>query len=76
MNRQHAVDDFNKWYEKLLMSNDFDKGMWVLVHETWLDTQKGNKGVVRWMGPFIINDRVVHKGKLKGYRLRELDRTI
>jgi hypothetical protein len=76
MNRQRAVDDFNKRYEKLLVSNDFDEGMWVLVHETWLDTQKGNKGAVRWTGPFIINERVVHEGKLKGYRLRELDGTI
>jgi hypothetical protein len=50
--RWKAVDDFNKKHEKYMVSNDFDIGTWVLVHETWLDGQKGNKGALRWTGPY------------------------
>jgi hypothetical protein len=75
-NRQRAIDDFNKRYEKILVTNDFEVGTWVWVHETWLDTQKGNKGALRWSGPFIIHEKVVHDGKLRGYKLRELDGNV
>jgi hypothetical protein len=74
--RQRAIDDFNKRYENILVNNDFEVGIWVLVHETWLDSQKGNKGALRWTGPFIIHERVEYDGKLKGYKLRELDGTV
>jgi hypothetical protein len=75
-NRQRAVDDFNKRYEKILVGNDFAVGTWIWVHETWLDTQKGNKGALRWSGPFIIHERVVHEGALKGYKIWELDGNV
>ena len=76
MNRQRAVDEFNKRYEKILVGNDFAVGTWILVHETWLDTQRGNKGALRWSGPFIIHERVVHEEILKGYKIRELDGNV
>jgi hypothetical protein len=44
----------------------------VLAHETWLDTQVGNKGALRWTGPFIIHEKV----RDKTYKLRELDGTV
>lgn len=56
-----AVDNFNKKHEKYLISNDFDIGTWVLVRETWLDGQKGNKGVLHWMGPYIIHKKFNNK---------------
>lgn len=73
---QHAVDDFNKHYEKILVGNDFAVGTWVLVHEMWLDTQRGNKGALRWSRPFIIHEWVIHDGLLKGYKIWELDGNI
>ena len=42
--RQWAVDDFNSKHEHLLSSGEFLLGTWVLLHETWLDAQMGNKG--------------------------------
>jgi hypothetical protein len=71
-----VVDDFNKQYEKILVTNDFEVGTWVWVHGTWLDTQRGNKGALRWSGPFIIHEKVVHEGRLKGYKLCELDGNV
>ncbi|KIL54364.1 hypothetical protein M378DRAFT_42339, partial [Amanita muscaria Koide BX008] len=70
--RKKAVDDFNRRYEKQLVSNDFDIGTWVLVHETWLDGQKGNKGALRWSGPFVVHAKYNNKT----YRLREIDGTV
>jgi hypothetical protein len=74
--REHAVDDFNKKYTKVLVDNNFEVGTWVLVHEMWSDTQMGNKGALHWSGPFIIHERIKHKGKLKAYRVQELDRNV
>ena len=70
--RRKAVDDFNKKHEKYMVSNDFDIGTWVLVHETWLDCQKGNKGALRWTGPYIVHEKFNNKT----YRLREIDGAI
>ena len=70
--RQRAVDDFNSKHEKYLSSGDFVLGTWVLLHETWLDSQMGNKGALRWTGPYIIH-RKVHDTT---YQLRELDGTV
>lgn len=70
--RQRAVDDFNKKHERYLSSGDFAIGTWVLVHETWLDTQMGNKGALRWTGPYIVH-RVLRETT---YQLRELDGTV
>ena len=70
--RKKAVDDFNKKYEKYMVTNDFDIGTWVLVHETWLDGQKGNKGALRWSGPYVVHEKFNNKT----YRLREIDGTV
>lgn len=70
--RQKSVDDFNLKYSKYLTNNDFELGTWVLAHETWLDNQMGNKGALRWTGPYIVHER----RERGGYRLRELDGTV
>ena len=52
---QQAVDDFNSKHERHLSSGEFLLGTWVLLHETWLDSQMGNKGALRWTGPYIVH---------------------
>ncbi|KAI0074103.1 hypothetical protein K474DRAFT_1602026 [Panus rudis PR-1116 ss-1] len=47
-------------------------GTLVLVHQTWLDNQHGNKGKLRWSGPYIV--RKVVDGRF--YMLMELDGTV
>ncbi|EKM51440.1 uncharacterized protein PHACADRAFT_102853, partial [Phanerochaete carnosa HHB-10118-sp] len=49
-----------------------EPGTWVLVHETWLDNQHGNKGALRWAGPYVI----VQRHPSGSYSLRELDGTL
>jgi len=68
-NRQWAVDDFNCKHTHYLSSGTFILGTWVLLHETWLDSQMGNKGALRWTGPYIIH----HQLHDTTYQLRELD---
>ena len=70
--RQRAVDDFNSKHERHLSSGDFLLGTWVLLHETWLDSQMGNKGALRWTGPYIVHRKVQNTT----YQLRELDGTV
>jgi hypothetical protein len=70
--RQRAVDDFNKKYGKSFTDGRFPLGTWVLKHETWLDTQMGNKGALRWTGPFVVHEELGEHN----YRLRELDGTV
>ena len=70
--RQRAVDDFNRKHEHYLSSGSFIIGTWVLLHETWLDSQMGNKGALRWAGPYIVH-RQLHDTT---YQLRELDGTV
>ncbi|GLB42560.1 putative transposition, RNA-mediated [Lyophyllum shimeji] len=70
--RQRAVDDFNRTHAKYLSSGLFELGTWVLLHETWLDTQIGNKGALRWSGPYIVHKQL----KDTTYQLRELDGTV
>lgn len=70
--RQRAVEDFNRKHESVLSTGVFAVGTWVLVHETWLDLQKGNKGALRWSGPYIVH-RVLRETT---YQLRELDGTV
>ena len=67
--RQKGIDDFMKKHARQLTSGDFEPGTWVLVHETWLDRQLGNKGALRWAGPYVIHSR--HHNN--NYHLRELD---
>ena len=70
--RQRAVDDFNRKHAHYLSSGTFVLGTWVLLHETWLDAQMGNKGALRWTGPYIVH-RQLHDTT---YQLRELDGTV
>jgi len=70
--RQCAVDDFNHKHAHYLSSGSFILGTWVLLHETWLDSQMGNKGVLRWTGPYIVHQQL-HDTT---YQLRELDGTV
>ncbi|RDB15232.1 Retrovirus-related Pol polyprotein from transposon 17.6 [Hypsizygus marmoreus] len=70
--RQRAVDDFYRKHEKYLSSGRFGPGTWVLVQETWLDAQKGNKGALRWSGPYIVHRAL----RETTYQLRELDGTV
>ena len=70
--RQRAVDDFNSKHERQLSSGDFLLGTWVLLHETWLDSQMGNKGALRWTGPYIVHRKL----RDTTYQLRELDGTV
>ena len=61
-----------KKHEKRLVSGEYEPGTWVLVHETWLDRQLGNKGALRWAGPYVIHSR--HHNN--NYHLRELDGSL
>ncbi|KAF8233968.1 hypothetical protein L208DRAFT_1264267 [Tricholoma matsutake] len=69
---KRAMDEFNEKHWAQLSTGKFKLGTWVLAHETWLDTQVGNKGTLRWTGPFIIHEKVQDKM----YKLRELDGTV
>jgi len=70
--RQWAVDDFNHRHAHYLSSGSFVVGTWVLLHETWLDSQMGHKGALRWTGPYIVH----HQSCDTTYQLRELDGTV
>jgi len=59
-------------HEHYLSSSSFILGTWVLLHETWLDSQMGHKGVLHWTGPYIVHKRL-HDTT---YQLRELDGTV
>lgn len=67
--RQMAINNFMKKNERRLVDGDYEPGTWVLVHETWLDRQLGNKGHLRFAGPYIVHS----KHQNNNYRLRELD---
>ena len=55
---QQVVDNFNSKHKHQLSSGEFLLGTWVLLHETWLDSQMGNKGALRWTGPYIIHRKL------------------
>ena len=42
------------------------------MHETWLDSQMGNKGALRWTGPYIVHRKLQDMT----YQLRKLDGTV
>ena len=44
-------------HAKTIQLSDYEPGTWVLVHETWLNTQHENKGALRWAGPYIVHER-------------------
>lgn len=70
--RQRAVDDFMRRHSTRITSGDYAVGTWVLVHETWLDAQHGNKGALRWAGPYIVHERYPSGS----YCIRELDGAV
>ncbi|TFY52589.1 hypothetical protein EVJ58_g9929 [Rhodofomes roseus] len=70
--RQRAIDDFMRKYARQIELGDYAPGTWVVVHETWLDAQHGNKGALRWAGPYIIHERYPSGS----YCIRELDGTV
>ncbi|KZT73500.1 hypothetical protein DAEQUDRAFT_662193, partial [Daedalea quercina L-15889] len=67
-----AIKDFERQHKHRLESGDYAPGTWVLIHETWLDAQHGNKGTLRWAGPYVVHERY----PLGSYCLRELDGTV
>ncbi|KAI0645472.1 hypothetical protein C8Q79DRAFT_910580 [Trametes meyenii] len=69
--RQRAVDDFMKRNHHRIRREPYAEGTWVLLHETWLDKQHGNKGALRWAGPYMVS-RAHDNGS---YQIRELDGT-
>ena len=71
--RQRAIDDYHRRNASRIRPGTFTPGTWVLLHETWLDTQHGNKGALRWAGPFVVDCHLPGSGS---YRLRELDGTV
>jgi hypothetical protein len=70
--RKKAIDEFNHKHRSQLATGEFALGTWVLAHETWLDSQVGNKGALRWEGPFIVHRKI----RDKVYQLTELDGTV
>lgn len=70
--RRRAAEDANRANAHRMRDEELLPGMWVLVHETWLDAQHGHKAAVRWAGPFVIHQR--HPSG--SYALRELDGTV
>ncbi|KAL1938197.1 hypothetical protein VTO73DRAFT_11841 [Trametes versicolor] len=69
--RQRSVDDYMKRNAHRIRHEPYEDGTWVLLHETWLDGQHGNKGALRWAGPYVVDSR--HENT---YRLRELDGSL
>lgn len=71
-NRQRSVDDYMRRNAHRIRDHEFEPGTWVLVHETWLDGQHGNKGALRWAGPYVVHEQF----RTGSYALRELDGTV
>ncbi|KAJ3528184.1 hypothetical protein NMY22_g9515 [Coprinellus aureogranulatus] len=71
INRQKSIENFNSKM-KTTSFTEFEVGMWVLRHETWLDNQHGNKNLPRWSGPYIVHEVRPNKS----FVLRELDGTV
>lgn len=69
--RQRAVDDYMKRNAHRIRHEPYEVGTWVLLHETWLDGQHGNKGALRWAGPYVVHSR-----RENTYMLRELDGSL
>ncbi|THH14737.1 hypothetical protein EUX98_g9572, partial [Antrodiella citrinella] len=67
--RQADVERFRKKNARRIQTGVYPPGTWVLVHETWLDTQLGNKGALRWAGPYVV----VEQHPSGSYRIAELD---
>lgn len=70
--REKAVAGFNEKFHKVLSKGEYEDGTWVLVHETWIEGQKGHKFALRWSGPFVVHRKL----RDTTYQLRELDGTI
>ncbi|KIP01286.1 hypothetical protein PHLGIDRAFT_49255, partial [Phlebiopsis gigantea 11061_1 CR5-6] len=70
--RCRAAADRDQRRERTMRTEPLEPGTWVLVHETWLDNQHGNKGALRWAGPYVVHCQ--HPSG--AYALRELDGTL
>ncbi|OBZ65135.1 hypothetical protein A0H81_14865 [Grifola frondosa] len=68
--RAKAVEDYEKRNAGRIQTEMLAVGTLVLVHQTWLDNQHGNKGALRWAGPYVVR-KVVDRF----YQLMELDGT-
>ncbi len=69
--RRRSADDANRRNAHRL-AEPLDPNTWVLIHETWLDNQHGNKGALRWAGPYVV-----HQQHPSGsYSIRELDGSL
>ena len=71
--RQRAIDDYHRRNASRIRMDNLKPGTWVLLHETWLDAQHGNKGALHWAGPFVIDSLL---SRSRSYHLREIDGTL
>ena len=70
--RQKAADYFLERNKARMIENAYSPGMVVLVWNNFLDFQFGNKGALRWMGPYIV----VQRRPTGSYVLAELDGAV
>ena len=70
--RKKAAEYFYEKNKARMSSGEFAPGTFVLVWNNPLDFQFGNKGALRWHGPYII----VQRRKKGAYVLAELDGTV
>jgi hypothetical protein len=70
--RKKAADDFYEKNKARMMDHAYEPGMFVLVWNNYLDFQFGNKGALRWMGPYIV----VQRRSSGAYVLAELDGAV
>ncbi|EMD31740.1 hypothetical protein CERSUDRAFT_100206 [Gelatoporia subvermispora B] len=67
---QRAIDDYMKRHARQIRDRGFEVGTWVLMHETWLNAQQGNKGTLRQVGPYVV----VWQLPSGSYKIAEIDR--
>jgi len=70
--RQKAVDYFFERNKARMVENAYAPGMVMLVWNNFLDFQFGNKGALRWMGPYVV----VQRRPTGSYVLAELDGAV
>lgn len=57
---------------KHITSGDFESRTWIIIHETWLNRQLGNKGTLWWSDPYAIYGKHINSN----YYLQKLDGSI
>ena len=70
--RQKAADYFFERNKARMIENAYLPGMVVLVWNNSLEFQFGNKGALRWMGPYVV----VQRRPTGSYVLAELDGAV